>query len=70
MFVLGQAGDAAEARELLARHATVAATEAARDEVRRGWESTLQAVQVKTPNDSFDLLMNSWLLYQTLSCQL
>jgi cyclic beta-1,2-glucan synthetase len=68
-FVLGQGRDRAHAAELAARYASLAHVEAALAATERLWDDTLSAVQVRTPDDSFDLIVNRWLLYQSLSCR-
>ena len=44
--------------------------DAAFKEVTEFWDQTLGAIQVKTPDRSMDMLMNGWLLYQTLACRI
>ena len=68
-FVLGQGRDHAHAVELAARYAPLAQAESAFTAVERAWDDMLGAVQVHTPDDSFDLIVNRWLLYQNLSCR-
>src|SRR6185369_8087311 len=49
---------------------TVEAVDHAYKEAYEAWDKTLSAIQVQTPDPSFDILMNRWLLYQTYSCRL
>jgi cyclic beta-1,2-glucan synthetase len=68
VFFLGQAVSADEARALIG-HYRAADLNAVRSEVSRYWDDVLGAVQVKTPDRQMDIMLNGWLLYQTLACR-
>ena len=69
VFLLGQGNDRAHAGELIQRYrATETATTFSR--VKQSWEHMLGKVQVKTPDRELDLMLNRWLLYQTLSSRM
>ncbi|MGH8927489.1 MAG: GH36-type glycosyl hydrolase domain-containing protein, partial [Acidimicrobiia bacterium] len=67
-FLLGQGADETEARSLVERYRRADA-EAIRTEVATRWNDVLGTVRVRTPDRSFDLMINHWLLYQTLACR-
>ena len=69
VFLLGQGENVEEVRTLIRRYRT-ADLDAVLAEVTRSWNDVTGALQVKTPDQAMDLLLNRWLLYQTLSCRL
>jgi cyclic beta-1,2-glucan synthetase len=69
VFFLGEAASVEDARNLIERYRTTD-LDAVLAEVGRHWDSVLGAVQVKTPDRAMDIMLNGWLLYQTLACRI
>ncbi|HTN50234.1 MAG TPA: glucoamylase family protein [Burkholderiaceae bacterium] len=70
IFVLGQAVATEPARELIRRYCTVAEADAEFLRVRQQWREILDRVQVETPDPQMNLILNHWLLYQTIACRI
>ncbi len=68
VFLFGEAADGDEARALVAKY-RAANLDAIVAGVRRLWEGVLGAIQVRTPDRAMDVMLNGWLLYQTLACR-
>ncbi|WP_085315555.1 GH36-type glycosyl hydrolase domain-containing protein [Derxia lacustris] len=69
LALLGQADSAGAARDLIARYRATPVA-ALLDAVQAHWAARLGAVQVRTPDRALDLMLNGWLLYQTLACRI
>jgi cyclic beta-1,2-glucan synthetase len=69
-FVLGQAAGREEAMALVGRFRKADAVATAWQQLGSFWDGLLGSVQVKTPEPAMDLMLNRWLLYQTLSARL
>jgi cyclic beta-1,2-glucan synthetase len=69
IFLLGDAASGTEALSLVERYRAADLDDVFRD-VTGYWDHTLGAVQVRTPDRAMDLLLNRWLLYQTIVCRL
>ncbi len=69
VILFGAAANEASAQSLIAQTRQTE-PEAVLTSVKAFWAKTLGAVQVKTPDRAFDVLMNGWLLYQSLSCRI
>jgi cyclic beta-1,2-glucan synthetase len=68
VFYLGQSDSQESVRSLLRR---LRATRPHKilGEVKNNWGNLLTTVQVRTPDAAMNILLNGWLLYQTLACR-
>jgi len=66
---VGQCRSVVDARALIARYRAID-LDVVLGEITDYWEALLGAVQVRTPDRAMDIMLNGWLLYQTLACRI
>ena len=66
--LFGAAHDVAQARTLIGRH-RAADPMTQLDGVKERWTAALSTFEVRTPDPAFDVMMNGWLLYQSMACR-
>jgi len=68
-YLLGETGNRQEAEKIVASYGRPGKIIKAFEEVKRFWDEMLGNIQVDTPDQSMNLLLNRWLLYQTVACR-
>ncbi len=66
---VGQCGSVADVRALITRYRE-ADLDTVLANVADHWQTLLGTIRVKTPDRSMDIMLNGWLLYQTLACRI
>jgi len=70
IFKMGAAKDVVEAQHLINRFRDTNVVHGSLKKVREYWQHTLGSIQIKTPDQSLNILTNGWLLYQVIACRL
>ncbi len=70
VFLLGNANSSEEALKMAARFSNPEVVANELKIVRQFWKEKLEAIQISTPDDSLNTMMNGWLLYQTVACRM
>ena len=69
-FVLGAEENILDCEDKAYQYTNISKAQEELEEVKKEWNKILNKVQVETPIKSFDILMNGWLIYQTISSRL
>lgn len=69
-FILGQCENRDAAKQMIAKWNDGEHVEKELKNVRESWKRRLGAVAVKTPDPAFDLMINRWLIYQTVASRM
>lgn len=70
IFALGQSQDQNEIHSLKEKYRDVNQVTKELDKVKEYWDKLLGVIKIKTKDRAIDILVNGWLLYQSLTCRI
>ncbi len=70
LFGLGQSTDLSEIRKLRHKYKDITIADNEFKKINDYWDKLLGTIKVKTKDRSIDILVNGWLLYQSLACRI
>jgi cyclic beta-1,2-glucan synthetase len=70
VFLLGMGAQLQEVNEISKQYRKIKKAKDSLIEVKKFWKDKIDIVQVNTPTDSMDLMLDGWLQYQVISCRL
>ncbi|HET8622147.1 MAG TPA: glucoamylase family protein, partial [Gemmatimonadales bacterium] len=70
VVILGAAAGEDEARAAVVRYRDLGRAKEAAAATVAGWERRLSTISVRTPEPTFDAMVNRWTLYQALACRM
>jgi cyclic beta-1,2-glucan synthetase len=69
IILVGDSDSVDNARELITHYLEPSTVNEALEHVVKYWDETLSKIEVHTPDAAMNLMLNRWLLYQTLACR-
>jgi len=67
IFILGETSDRKETDRLIKKYSKVSEADKALAETKAFWNNLLGELEVKTPDDAFNFMANTWFKYQAIS---
>jgi cyclic beta-1,2-glucan glucanotransferase len=70
VILLGACDSEAKARQAVAEYRDLTKAKGALAQTVKRWDERLSVITVKTPEPSFDAMLNRWMLYQAVACRM
>ena len=70
VLMFGESDNSYEMRQYIDKYRDIEEVKKAFQDIKQYWFDKLNVIQVKTPVESINIMLNGWAAYQTISCRL